>query len=145
MQACGPSFCADDPTGDLACAVKRATVIALERLSLGVIRNADAINFVLEPLHARVEMATSGCDPQGEIITESKYKIKVTNTDNLIQKCPRDHCDKDVVLMGSTYKSKLCIVDGADVILRPALFVAECLVRSLFAHSKCVNIKRVEI
>lgn len=47
---CPPTF-----PDELICAVKQGVVRSLARLQLGVVRNLDAINFVIEPLGAKLE------------------------------------------------------------------------------------------
>lgn len=58
---CGPVFVPLGYDDDLACAVKRGVVIALSRLNLGIIRNLDAINFVIAELGAVVTPLRISC------------------------------------------------------------------------------------
>lgn len=58
---CKPVYVDLDYGDDLTCAVKRGIVIALWRLNLGIIRNLDAINFVIAELGAVLSPARVSC------------------------------------------------------------------------------------
>ncbi|MEY9235411.1 hypothetical protein ABIF78_007734 [Bradyrhizobium japonicum] len=55
MGECGPLFCDPHYPLELESAVKRAVAIALTRANMGVIKNLCGINWIIEPLGARLE------------------------------------------------------------------------------------------
>lgn len=141
---CGPVFVAPDAPEALQKAVKRGVVLALVRLNMGIIKNLDGINFVLEPLGAELVPFIDACtvDPDtGE--TACPIVFSILPTAGLTRACE---------LTCPTYEQYYeCVnnpiqnsynpgVVGLPETIYPGLLSAECIVRSLLPQDGSVKI-----
>jgi len=89
---CGPIFCEPDFPEELKCALKRNIAISLTRANRGIIKNLCSINWVIEPLGARLqplkpispdpaERATFNPTDSGPSILLSPDALTITSTE----------------------------------------------------------------
>jgi hypothetical protein len=131
LQPDGTTICCPSaaPVG-LSEAVKRATVIALWRLRLGIIPNLDSINFVIASLGAKlvpaVAQAAACCRPGLDLISTAETLPGVAYAP-----CPRDgSAEPDPVKAWWTLS---CDGQGDGRRIYPGLLAAECIVRSILS------------
>lgn len=147
---CGPVFCAPEAPEELATLVKRGVVLALKRASMGVIKNLDGINFIIEPLGAMLvpyiddctvdpDDGTTACpivfDLKSIIPTQKRWvEIACPVTDEQLEQA-----DEDVSLF---YGVDPCKNPGLPVEIWPTILAAECIVRSLLPQNSRIQINR---
>lgn len=141
---CGPLYCPVAIPADLECAIKRALVHSLSRIQMGGIRNLCWINWVIEPLAAEISIESSEEDCSNLIVV-------ISATSDTLPKCPIDLCPAAINLPQGTVPAKVqpkYSEDSCDFPLglpfeiSPALFSAECIVRSLLPNNLAKNIRR---
>jgi hypothetical protein len=150
MGECGPIFCPPDLPPELECAVKRNIAIALTRAQMGVIKNLCGLNWIIEPLGAKLT---------------SRYTIKPDQSPPLNPLEPCDSpCSDDIAFEICNTKDWIWGCDDGDVCttqeeppkiqaywdrpcddaaglptrIWPAVLAAECIVRSMLP-SNCPN------
>lgn len=151
---------------DLACAVKRATAIALHRLSMGVVKNVDSINFVIAELGARIVPGTvteadidcdlgadgTGTDMLPDCANNFKQKrasFTLEKTSEFLTRCFKDLCYPNVPPshppLPAYYDATVTIPgDPGPSVLRvyPGMLAAECIVRSLMPPGARISLIR---
>lgn len=149
---CGPIFCPPDIPQELIDAVKRATVIALTRAQMGVIKNLCGLNWIIEPLGAEIR-------PVNPVVTP-------INPDPCVSKCPdniqfeichtsdtlpglydpeQEVCEsrRDRPEIPAVWTRDECDTPaGLPAEIWPGVLVAECIVRSLMPRTCPNNITR---
>lgn len=147
---CGPIFCAPDFPDELVCAVKRATVIALTRAQMGVIKNLCGLNWIIEPLGAQIIALEPVVTPINPDACVSKcpadVRFQICQTSDFIPGCydpVQGVCDGGPRPQVQAYWDRGCDVPaGLPPIIWPAVLVAECIVRSLMPKTCPNNITR---
>jgi hypothetical protein len=165
MGLCGPEYCAPPYPPELVDALKRATAVALERASMGVIKNLCGINWVVEPLGAVItpiyaapipdpcppDVPPEDCDP-GEPdppclterdcdpfdCAEAKQFYLCHSRDWLQGVGTGDVCESNVPLHIPAFYEWPCNderVAGMPDIIWPGVLIAECIIRSLLPCS----------
>jgi hypothetical protein len=137
MGECGPIYCPVPIPEGLECAIKRGLVHALSRANMGGIRNACWINWVIEPLGAAIEIT-------GECGSEVVTLVPISDT---LPACPVDLCPVAIDEPQGTVDAVIILNDcdrpaGMPDELRPALYSAECIVRSLLPPRLARNVRR---
>lgn len=145
---CGPVFCPPETTLEFQKALKHAIVIALHRLSKGIIKNQASINFVLSSLGAEVVPSTLPFDiPESEKCCN--LNLAVIPVSETISAAPFVGCaygntePPQIQAWVTTeqckpfYKPK---VAGQPDRIYPGVLAAECIVRSLIRTKGCVTV-----
>jgi hypothetical protein len=138
---CGPVFC-EFPFGDeLECAIKRALVISLTRAQMGGVKNLCGINWIIEPLGAKLcplsPLTDDCCDVAFEICKICDYLPGCLPAG-------AGPCDPTAERpMVPAWTSYGCNVPaGLPETIWPGVVAAECIVRSLMPHTCKNNITR---
>lgn len=151
MGECGPIYCPPTCPDELVNAIKHGTVVALHRLSKGIVKNESSINFVISSLGARVDISQVACVPGYKPRTCEccELHIAVTPTSDTIITAPSVNCDtprRQIQAWCSTeecsnipgvYKPKIA---GMPDEIYPGVLAAECIVRSLLRSTSCRTI-----
>lgn len=132
---CGPEYCEPNYSAEYEMALKSAIARALYRLRLGIIPTIDIMNFVLEPLSARVEP-----EEQDELDPCAKERLclLIKKTGNYLT-VPSIDCS-NIPQYIEAYLDRGCdIPAGLPSIVWPNLMAAECILRSMLPPFKsCV-------
>jgi len=133
---CGPIACSPDYPDDLVCAVKHAILVALTRLDIGVLSRVETINWVIEPLGARIQVT-----PNTEGLCPLQYDIIATG--DTISECPRPACNyRPVAMIQAYFEPNLCYLTGLPDKIYPGVLAAECIVRSMLQRCDKIQINR---
>lgn len=146
---CGPIYCDIDIPEELNNAVKRGIIIALTRANMGVIKNLAGINWVIEPLSARVQPRNQtpcedldGPEPCAEDCCQLEFEIVnfggtipgVYDTTACNENTPRPKVPASINLG--------CDVPaGLPETIWPGVVAAECIVRSMLPLTCGTEIK----
>jgi hypothetical protein len=148
---CGPVFCPPGFSDELLCAIKRNIAIALTRAQMGVIKNLCGLNWVIEPLGAKLtakypphpdqspplnplEPCDSPCD-------RSEIAFEICYTQDWIYGCDDgDVCTtQELPPKIQAYWDRACdTAAGLPARIWPGVLAAECIVRSMLP-SNCPN------
>jgi len=153
MSDCGPLFCPVDFPPELVCAVKRNVAIALTRANMGVIKNLCAINWVIEPLGAKLTPVYPPPEPTHPIVPEKcdpalcveGVAFQICNTSDWLEGCDDgDLCTTQMPLPKiQAYWDRGCDKPaGLPDRIWPAVLAAECIVRSMLPPTCPSNITR---
>ena len=152
MGECGPEFCPPDFPPELLCAVKHNIIIALSRAQMGIIKNLCAINWVIEPLGAKLTpkltpkidagLPLNPLVPCNSTCDQDELAFELCHTQDWIYGCD----DGDVCTTQELPpKIQAWWEWGCDTPaglpsgkVWPAVLAAECIVRSLLP-SHCPN------
>lgn len=138
----------------LEAATKHAILVSLWRLRMGVIRNLDGINWVIEPLRSELkpflpypshvqDYLDGNCDcPEGAPCFCQDVKLEICLTSETIPCAPTE----ETFCAGRTEEEiPACetveMSDGSMREICPSLAAAECIARSML-NQKCPNIIR---
>lgn len=143
---CGPQYCDIELPPDLELAVKRGIVKSLARVNMGIIKNTSSINWVIEPLGAKIGIRNPNeiceedfketpdcCDLEFEIMN-SVEEFEAVDTN------PSMDCNKPKPGTIKAYYD-VCLDKlpaGGKSRIWPGVIAAECIVRSLLPQS-CPN------
>lgn len=147
---CGPIFCAPSAPPELSNLVKRGIILSLIRLQMGVIKNIDGINFVIEPLGAKLEpyVPLIAPDPalwDGNCALELALSpISLTQKKWVQQSCPQTpeqilESNSDIDIF---YDISPCDNPGLPGRLFPTILAAECIIRSILPQNSSFKIIR---
>lgn len=150
MSECGPVFCDPEFPPELACAIKRGTLLALTRAQMGVIKNICGINWIIEPLGAKIQphnLEDAIYDPPSGSLCPDKVEFEIVPLGDFIPGCiDTTVCsDHPVRPMIQAYQERnWCDTPaGLPSTVWPGVLVAECIVRSLMPSTCPNNIYRV--
>ncbi len=139
MGECGPIFCPVASPPELELAVKRGIVIALSRANMGGIKTLYWLNWVIEPLGAKIEgrnILTADCDTVQFTISRISdtlpavidgYCLPEAAAETVPADITRGDCDRPA---------------GAPEVIWPGIVAAECIVRSMLPNNCPNNIFR---
>lgn len=149
--SCGPVFCPPGFSDELECALKRGIVLALTRANMGVIKNLCGINWIIEPLGAKVTPKNIQPNPdpafmgQCDSYCPEGIEFEICKISDTIPGCvDTTVCDTtmprpDVI----AYFDRGCDVPaGLPQVIWPGVLAAECIVRSLMPQTCPNNIHR---
>lgn len=129
--ACGPVFCTNAGAPDpLECAVKHAIILALYRARLGIIKNVNGINWVIEPLGASIAVSTDPGIPCPLVVTINKTRDDIEVCDCVT--CPPTYPRPAPI--PAWYTPACDAPAGLPQKIWPGLLAAECIVRSYLAR-----------
>jgi hypothetical protein len=143
MGECGPIFCPPPTPDELVCAVKRGIVIALTRTNMGVIKNLDGLNWIIEPLGAvltPLNVAECANQPAGPCDT-CERTFTLCNVGDTLPACNiTETCHPVTVPPVQAYIDTNPCTSAAGLPSRiwPGVIAAECIVRSLLPKN-CPN------
>lgn len=155
---CGSDYFPTTFDADFELALKHAILRSLARMQRGIIKNVDSINWVIEPLGARISPRqpysplaqdyvdtvpdpnatyTPGSVENCETCFCGEVSFEICNTGDTLPQAPCNPCldATQTVAAQQTYTQG----DGTDVQLYPGVIAAECIVRSLLGR-QCPNI-----
>jgi hypothetical protein len=151
MGECGPIFCPPDFPPELICAVKRNIAIALTRANMGIIKNLCSLNWVIEPLGAKLSpiiVDEPNQDPPLNPFVpcdgpckDTVPTFEICNVEDWIWGCDDgDVCTtQDKPPKIQAYWDRPCDSPaGLPTRIWPAVLAAECIVRSMLP-SNCPN------
>ena len=150
MSPCGPLFCDPDIPPELENAVKRGVAIALTRANMGIIKNLDGLNWVIELLGAQVLPVYPPLVPTNPIVKpcDSKCLEPVAfqichNRDWLPGLGTGDVCEQLAPPQVQAWWDWGCDRPaGLPEKIWPGVLAAECIVRSMMPVSCPSNISR---
>jgi len=146
MGACGPIYCPIETPPELECAVKRGIARALKRLRMGIVPNMCTINWVIEPLGARIDSFPEDCIIDGVLYPSELdccrgARWRICGIDGTIEACPGELCTAERTLprINTLVTRDPCNSPAGSIeLLRPNVLAAECIVRSLLPQwSSC--------
>lgn len=149
LNDCGSYYCPTDYSDEFECAMKHAILLSLVRMQRGVIKNLDGINWVIEPLGARVSpmrpwpedvqaFLAGSCETDGAPCFCDEVTLQICPTVQELPGCPDNTCGPNTAVPVSASQWYEC---GGEppVLLYPAVIAAECIVRAMLPR-KCPNI-----
>ena len=159
---CGPTLCPPEFSPGFEVALKHAILVSLSRAQRGVIKNLAGINWVIQPLNARIyprqpwpedvqrfvngECGTedANCLCEGAITEEEppcfcdELEFEICAISQTFPAAPglNSHCEPP----GPGFSAaQTFICDGEERLVYPGVIAADCIVRSLLTR-KCPNI-----
>lgn len=145
-------FCPPDINPELECAIKRAVVLSLTRLNMGVIKNLNGINWIIEPLHAVVTPYLVPTLNEDGVLCNTgtdccDVKFQICRTSDTIESCPGLTCPQvPGTQISASALDDLCgtLTPGNEVTVWPASLSAECIVRALLPRTCYQNLIRCD-
>jgi hypothetical protein len=148
-ELCGPVYCSPTTPTALSDADKHAIISALSRAQMGIVRNLAGINFVIEPLGAKLSVDTA-CTPGVVYDGGCKYRFNIQPISQTMGVWRRKACPTDddeaaasAVMIDAFFYDTNCATDGVQRKLYPAVLAAECIVRSLLPDTGVIKITRL--
>lgn len=147
MTPCGPEYCDVPLPPDLDAAVKRAIAIALTRANMGIIKNLCSINWVIEPLGARLDPIPVDPDEGGEWTVEPCAAVPnfvIVRTRDWIEGAGDGDvcCTQCPPPQIPAYWGECGKPAGLPEVIWPGVLAAECIVRALLPATCPTNIMR---
>jgi hypothetical protein len=146
---CGIEYCPPTFSPELTLVYKRGIIRALSRLRRGIIPNLAALNFVLEPLYARVELDPD-YDPVNNPQVQKCLILGSTATHAPVvtkDPCPRTETNvlqsQKTVPLFITPGNGLCA--GGASVAYPLVLAAHCIARSLLPSCCIVCLRREDL
>lgn len=131
MGECGPIYCAPQYTEEYDRAYKSAIVKALYRLRLGIIPTIDAINFVLEPLGAGVEVSWKDDEePTDGNCHPDLICVRVVKVNDFLE-VPKVLCSDETKVTPLNPGLGCNLPMGLPQTVWPTLMAAECILRAI--------------
>jgi hypothetical protein len=147
--ACGPVYCSPTTPTALSDAVKHGIILALSRVQMGIVRNLAGINFVIEPLGAKLSVDTV-CTPGVVYDGGCRYRFNLQPISQTMKVWRRDPCPNNddeaaasAVMIDAFFYDDNCATDGVPRKLYPAVLAAECIIRSLLPDTGVIKITRL--
>lgn len=152
---CGSlTYVATDFPAEFEAALKHAILQSVFRFSRGVLKNLDGINFVIEPLGARIDPLYSQpvlnfiADPSSCDCTDpnecppcwrDEIQFQITGTSTTLPGAPSadSFCGERAADVNAEQEYTDC--DGVVQLLRPGVIAAECFVRAMLPQY-CPNL-----
>jgi hypothetical protein len=148
---CGPIFCAPTTPKELEDTIKHNIILSLIRLQMSSIKNLDGINFVIEPLGAKLIPVVNACnfDPVCGIVTGlleftlEPYQAQVHPYSRVSCPITEEQTIHANSFINYFYDLPQCSSPaGLPSRVYPGLLSAECLVRSLLPQNTDIKITR---
>lgn len=129
MTECGPVYVQITYPPSIKQAFESALIKTLERLSLGIVKNLAAINFVLEPLKVRVVPLDTedACENETLCVTFEK-------TSDFFDGVNPNPCGIPTPVAAYIDRDVMQLPSDLDKYIWPGHMAAECIVRSLLSH-----------
>lgn len=129
MGICEPEYCGVTYDDDFNIAYKSALVRALSRMNMGIVGNIDSINWVLEPLVAKIVPVWVGGHEENKC-DHKNFCLKIEATSKEWGR-PKLNCSDEFRRIPSYFDRGCDIPMGLHQYIWPSLLAAECIVRSL--------------
>lgn len=143
QEGCEVFFCDTNVGDELECAVKQGIVRALSRLNMGVVKNLQSINWVIEPLGAQVSPFYETTADDAEACVDVEFEI--CNVGTTLPACNLDPCDPVASRTVNSFFLPDCThAAGLPAAVFPGVLAAECIVRSMMTHAKTNIIRRCD-
>lgn len=112
-------------------ALESAIIKSLQRMQMGVIKNLAAINFVIEPLKARIVPVDDApsCDLD-------EICLQIEKTSDFFDGVTADPCGKPEAFTAYINRDIMQLDSRLPLYIWPGHMAAECIVRSLLSHSQ---------
>lgn len=133
---CVNYFCDLTAPDDLKLAVKHGLVVSLSRLQLGTFARVEDINWIIEPLGARLQVSTETLD--------CPVAFNLVPLSNYLPSWDRDVCDGVASTpIQASFTIDDCPDEGESLVFWPGLMSAECIVRSIMPRNQGIIINRI--
>lgn len=133
---CFSYYCEPETPDDLLVAVKHAIVVSLSRLQRGAHARVEDINWVIEPLSARLQAGIGSgndCSISFDLIPSTEY----------ISSWHLQTCEGvDNPPLQAWFNPTDCHARGLPSRVWPALMAAECIVRAIVPRNRGITINR---
>lgn len=129
MGECGPIRVDIRYSPAVRLAYESALVKSLDRLSLGIIKNIAAINFVIEPLKVRIVPV-----PTEDPCTAETLCVRLEKTSDFFEGINLEACGKPTPIRAYVDRDVYRLPVELPKYIWPGHLAAECIVRSLLSH-----------
>jgi len=137
MTDCGPVRVNITYSPAVKLAYESALVKSLERLSLGIIKNIAAINFVIEPLKVRIVPV-----PVDDPCNAEELSIRLEKTSDFFEGINLEPCGKPTPIRAYVDRDVYRLPAELPKYIWPGHLAAECIVRSLLSHVSRLRVIR---
>lgn len=148
---CGSEYCPPEFSDEFECAMKHGILVSLTRAQRGGIKNLDWLNWVIAPLGASIQprrpwpdnvarhLQAEPCeeDDEGTPCFCDVVELELCNVGDTLPGCPVEACGEEPS-PAAAVQPYACEGEPTKNVY-PAVFAAECIIRSLLRR-KCPNI-----
>lgn len=134
---CYTYYCDVQADVDLQNAVKHGIILALHRLQMGIFARLDDINFVIEPLGARLDVAL-------DAVGDCPLEFDLRPTSQFLPGWQVMACESTTASpVQAWFDPNGCEYRGLPTRIWPGLMAAECIVRSVLQRNQGTIINRI--